>query len=89
MQCAGIRQTVEFWDSYGHYITRTVSCGRYTTPEFQPACPAAPGRFSNAIGGDSLYCGVSYTVEVQTTLDLPVSGDTETSDYYDVSAVFC
>lgn len=92
VQCAGIAQTLSIADSFMLGGNGYFYCGRYTTPQFDPACPTAPGRFENQYTPGNffpVFCGDTYSLVMQTTLDLPVSGDTVTSTAYGEQVTLC
>lgn len=83
--CVGIAQTTSMTYPGGNPI-ETAYCGKYNGHPY-PACPADNLLIHS--GGEDVLCGSVYQISVRTTVILPVSGDTVTSDTFGVSAVLC
>jgi hypothetical protein len=87
VQCAGIEQTLRTSTPWNAGGADSYYCG---APNAAPACPA--GRFQNQWATGNYFpvgCGIPYTVQVMTTVELPVSNDVVTSDLYGETVTLC
>lgn len=94
VQCAGLKMYVHVEDITFYPDppetgpTRTVVCGRFTTPDWHdPPCPSS-GRFEAFSFGLPLICGHRYRAHVYTQFVLPVSAEYQTASIDSNSYVY-